>query len=117
MCLQKKKIKYTVSVSGALFEMRIPSLLFLDCTSLSYCYHLSCHRLNFYNISNSNSLLPLSLMFLMMCCSVVQSLSPVRLFVTPWTAAQLPSLSFTISRSLLKLLSLESVMPSNHPIL
>ena len=37
--------------------------------------------------------------------------------VTPWTAAQEASLSFSISRSLLKLLSIESVMPSNHLIL
>ena len=48
---------------------------------------------------------------------VLQSLSPVRLSVTPWTAAHQPSLSFTISRSLLKLMSIESVMPSNHLIL
>ena len=47
----------------------------------------------------------------------VPSLSHVRLFVTPWTAARQPSLSFTISRSLLKLMSIESVMPSNHFIL
>ena len=44
-------------------------------------------------------------------------LSPVWLFVTPWTAACLASLSFTISQSLLKLMSIESVMPSNHLIL
>ena len=47
----------------------------------------------------------------------VQSLSCVRLFVTPWTAASQASLSITISRSLLKLMSIESVMPFNHPIL
>ena len=41
----------------------------------------------------------------------------VRLFETPWTAALQASLSFTISRSLLKLMSIESVMPSNHLIL
>ena len=46
---------------------------------------------------------------------VVQSLSPV--FVTPWTAARQASLSITNSRSLLKLMSIESVMPSNHLIL
>ena len=45
---------------------------------------------------------------------VDQSLSHVRLFVTPWTAAHQVSLSFTISWSLLKLMSIESVMPSNH---
>ena len=49
--------------------------------------------------------------------SSVQSLSPVWLFVTPWTAAHQASLSITNSQSLLKLMSTESVMPSNHLIL
>ena len=48
---------------------------------------------------------------------VVQSLSCVQLFVMPWTAACKASLPFTISQSLLKLTSTESVMPSNHLIL
>ena len=48
---------------------------------------------------------------------VAQSLSHVWLSVTPWTAARQASLSFSISRSLLKLTSIESVMPSNHLIL
>ena len=48
---------------------------------------------------------------------VVQSLSRVQLFVTPWTTAHQASLSFTISWSLLKLMSTESVMPSNRLIL
>ena len=47
----------------------------------------------------------------------VQSLSCVRLFVTPWTAAHQASLSITNSWSLPKLMSIESVMPSNHFIL
>ena len=49
--------------------------------------------------------------------SVVQSLSCVQLFVTPWIVAHQASLSFTVSQSLLKLMSIESVMPSNHLIL
>ena len=49
--------------------------------------------------------------------SSVQSLSRVWLFVTPWTAAHQASLSTTNSRSLLKLMSIESVMPSNHLII
>ena len=49
--------------------------------------------------------------------SSVQSLCHVWLFVTPWTAACQASLSFTNSRSLLKLMSIELVMPSNHLIL
>ena len=72
---------------------------------------------------------PLTLLFTSFCvlptlkpsfCSAVavaQSLSCVWLFVTPWTAARQASLSFTISQSLLKLMSMESVMPSNHLIL
>ena len=47
----------------------------------------------------------------------VQSLSCVQLFVTPWTAAPQASLSITNSQSLLKLMSIKSVMPSNHLIL
>ena len=49
--------------------------------------------------------------------SSVQSLSHVRLFVTPWTAACQASLSITNSQNLLKLMSIESVIPSNHLIL
>ena len=52
-------------------------------------------------------------LFLMLSLSSVQLLSRVRLFVTPWTAARQASLSITNSRSLLKLMSIESVMPSN----
>ena len=47
----------------------------------------------------------------------VQSLSHVRLFATPWTAAHQASLSITSSQSFLKLISIESVMSSNHLIL
>ena len=49
--------------------------------------------------------------------SSLQSLSHVRLFATPWTAACQASLSITNSQSLPKLMSIESVMPSNHLIL
>ena len=49
--------------------------------------------------------------------SSVQSLSRVQLFATPWTAAHQDSLSITNSQSLLKLMSIELVMPSNHLIL
>ena len=48
---------------------------------------------------------------------VVQSLSHVQLLATPWTAACQPSQSFTVSQSVLKLISIELVMPSNHLIL
>ena len=49
--------------------------------------------------------------------SSVQSLSRVQLFATPWTIAHQASLSITNSRSSLKLMSIESVMPSNHLII
>ena len=48
---------------------------------------------------------------------VVRSSSHFRLFVTPWTAAHQASLSFTVFQNLLKLMSIGSMMPSNHLIL
>ena len=50
-------------------------------------------------------------------CVVFQSLTHVWLFATPWTAARQASLSFTISQSLIKAMSIELVMPSSHHIL
>ena len=64
--------------------------------------HWTCNLLTLCNFVQFNS---------------VQSLSQVQLFVTPWTAACQASLSITNSWSLLKLMSIESVMPSNHLIL
>ena len=52
-----------------------------------------------------------------MLFSLVQSVICVRLFVTPWTAARQASLSITNAQSLLKFMSIKSVMPSNHLIL
>ena len=51
------------------------------------------------------------------CFSSVQSLSHVWLFASPWTAARQASLSITNSKNLLKLMSIELVMPSNHLML
>ena len=48
------------------------------------------------------------------CFSSFQLLSHVQLFAIPWTAARKASLSFTKSRSLLRLMSIDSVIPSNH---
>ena len=48
---------------------------------------------------------------------IIQSLSHIWLFTTPWNAARQASLSFTISQSLVKLMSIELVMSSNHLIL
>ena len=73
----------------------------------------------FQCISLSHLLSDLSLSISHFWCyyESVQSLSCVWLFVTPGTAAHQASLSITNSRSLLKLMSIESVMPSNHLIL
>ena len=62
--------------------------------------------------SHSSTSLTCGLLF-----SSVQSFSQVQLFMTPWTAAHQASLSITNSQSLLKPMSIESVMPSNHLIL
>ena len=51
------------------------------------------------------------------CCSSAQSLSHIQLFMIPWTEARQASLSITNSPSLLKLISIDLVMPSNHLIL
>ena len=78
--------------------------------------------LSFFCFLSSVSVLRSQIWVCLICTIVggfssVQSLSHVRLFVTPWTAACQASLSITSSRSLLKLMSIESVMPSNHLIL
>ena len=56
-------------------------------------------------------------LFIRILVIVVQLLSHVQIFAATWTAAHQASLSFTISQSLLKLMSIELVMPSNHLIL
>ena len=60
---------------------------------------------------------PISSMSCSFDLSSVQSPSHIRLFVTPWTAAHQASLSITNSQSLLNLVSIKSVMPSNHLML
>ena len=70
-------------------------------TTFNICYSYRCQRFQFSLVSFSS----------------VQLLSRVRLFATPWTAARQASLSITNSQSLLKLMSIDSVMPSNHLIL
>ena len=74
-----------------------------------------CHPVS-YSLTNSNILLNHMLM-LTYILVVIQSPSCVQLFATPWTAARQASLSFTISQSLLKLMFIESVVPSNPLIL
>ena len=75
---------------------------------------------NIYQDDLSSLLLKLCITLLDLCLlqfSSVQLLSRVWLFVTPWIAARQASLSITNSRSSLRLMSIESVMPSSHLIL
>ena len=74
------------------------------------------HNNNKLVSSEVNDVLPNLTVAIISQCIVFQLLSHVCLFATPWTAAHQASLSFTISQSLLKLMSIESVMSSNHLI-
>ena len=90
-----------------------PSFTYSTCVSQGSI--LSCHLILYNWISKAK-------WYTGVTVSSVQSLSHVWLFATPWTAACQASLSITNSRSLLKLMSIESVMPSNclilcHPLL
>ena len=88
---------------------------------ISYVIHLPAHLGNYFVCSSfSFCLQDLSILHFSadndfaFFFVVVQSLSCVRLFVTPWSTACQAYLSFTISQNLLKLISIESVMASNH---
>ena len=79
--------------------------------------NLSQHQSLFQWVSSSHQVAKVLGINIHIMENSVQSLSHVRLFATPWTAACQASLSITNSWSLLKLISIESVMPSNHLIL
>ena len=81
-----------------------------------YLEHSAGTRYKWVN-SHQKAHTPCSLGVVSALISSVQLLSRVQLFSTTWTAARQASLSITNSRSLLKLMSIESVMPSNHLIL
>ena len=94
------------------------------------CFHLWQHRwtLRFYiqwkcQTEKDKYLLLQNLVLTFLChCQIihissVQSLSHVQLFEIPWAAARQANLSFTNSRSLLKFMSIELVIPSNHLVL
>ena len=86
------------SLLQGIFPTQRPSLCLLHCRQI--LYHLSHQRRHVPDTFSS-----------------VQLLSRVRLFATPWTAARQASLSIANSWSLLKLMSMESIMASNHLIL
>ena len=82
---------------------------------MCFCSHHFC--VSRVSVINTNSNLVMAVVLRMYQFSSVQSLSRVRLFATPRIEAHQASLSITNSWSLLKLMSIESVMPSSHLIL
>ena len=103
---------------GLIIEELHTSLSSIIC--LSICKYLSVHpSLYFYHpsVCLSMSIIYLSTYPICLSIYVVFSRSVTSSSATPWTAAHQASLSFTISQSLLQLMSIESVMPSNHLIL
>ena len=90
-------------------------LLSLFYLSQAYCFIVTSAKCSNY-IQNWKEKGSFLFSFLSLCCLVVQSLSHVQLFVIQLTAAGQASLYFTVSKSLLKFMSIESVMPSNHLI-
>ena len=109
----------------SLYMVIVKNFKNLYCYLLQYALASLLTWVEFYKIgcSNLKNLLvsyllhtPFILFFILFFSSV-QLLSCLQLFVTPWTAARQTSLSITSYWSLLKLMSIESVMPSNHLIL
>jgi len=110
----------------AVWRERVDGFYSTDTHTFSYCSWGSqgknvgvfCHFLLQWTTFFLNSpSWPIHLSSFYMLASSVQSLSHVRIFATPWTAAQQASLSITNSWSLPKLMSIELVMPSSHLIL
>ena len=84
----------------------------LSATCFSVDQIFNCPSTLFY-LPIVKAILPFFFFFFFCCFADVHSLGHVQFFATPWTASQ----SFTISQSLLKFMSIKSVMPSNHLIL
>ena len=99
------------SLSNVIFKSSVWQKNIID--SNSYLYSVSWRKRK----AKRGSTLMLTKLKRASSFSSVQSLSHVRLFAAPWTAAYQASLSITKFRSLLKLMSIELVMPSNHLIL
>ena len=97
---------------------RLAQWICIPCSSTNVYNILAIlHVLKIFHITNNNLFLHLSCQLTSLQFSSAQSLSRVWLFLTPWIAARQASLSITNSRSSLKLMSIESVMPSIHLIL
>ena len=102
----------TFAKSGALFPRRVRTRSVISCPMIKCRSQWPPTTLP---VQDDPTVLSSVELFFLKC--LVQSLSRVRLFVTPWTAVQQASLSITNTWGLLKLTSIESVMPSNHLLL
>ena len=100
--------------AGIVFNKVVPIFSF---PKMEHYTHITKIIMYFVCFSNIQFLKYICQTYYILNYVVVQSLSRDQLFATPWTAACQATLSFTISRSLLKLLSMELVMLSNHLIL
>ena len=96
-----------------------PHEIIIHCfkTNILFCIPMSLAKKRTKHVFFLCALYLCSKMISYTCISSVQLLSHIWLFATPWTAAHQASQSITNSRSLLKLMSIKSVMPSNHVIL
>ena len=113
---------YSIAIKSTDCSIRLPECKSFLCSLLavwpwasyltSLCFLFLIRKMRWTRVPSSQSCEDLN-----KCIVFVQSPSHVRLFVTPWTTAHQASLSLTISWSLLKLMSIKSVMPSNHLIL
>ena len=123
----KAVFKETLSLIRGLLSSRVPGKkMFLTCLQtylilLCFTFNVFCRLKVCSNLVSRRSigaLFPIAFVHFRSVCqfSSIQSLSRVQLFVTPWTTAHQDSLSITNSWSLLRLMSIESVMPSSHLI-
>ena len=115
-----KKRKYKILLKT---EINIPLIIMLHFIALYYMFYTfkicgNTESSKFFGIIFSNSIAHfVSLCHILVVVVAVHSFSGAQILVTPWTVASQASLSFNICWSLLKVMSIESVMPSNHLVL
>ena len=115
LCIATENIRNIFVLYLAFFCLFLDILIFLSCLDNLKIW-MRCNFLLWLIIGLLFSIIIL-FWYLFSSVSSVQSLSRVQLFVTPWIVAHQASLSITSSRSLLKLMSIELMMPSSHLIL
>ena len=113
-----RAVRRTLWLTAAIFALYFIRLLALTAQRGNFSSINNYTGETFWNVTLKQfHILGLTLISPLKAFVVVQLLSRIWLFVTPWAAAHQASLSITISQSLLKLMFIESVLPSNHLIL